>query len=269
MQIEEVKKIIKKKVEGKIVPRHDAKGHHYLIGDKLVDSVTTKIVLEKPHLLNWAVKLGFEFMEGKWASMDKTNRDTYLQGAILAHTEVKESAGNIGSQAHNILENWTLKWIETGVMPELAPFIPEGTSFQAIAAARSGVATFHKSKCIPVASEILVGSKRHNSAGTLDMLVYNPEEDCLELWDWKSSNAVNDGYAIQVSAYKKFFELMTKLPIAKVKIMHLSKEYDKFTVYNVPDIDDAFKAFVNISKVYDWLHNNKKKLEKDIKTLTI
>lgn len=272
-QIEEIQKIIAKKVVGKVLPQHDEKGHHYLIAGKfpaLVDSVTTKLILEKPHLINWAVKLGFEWMEGKWASMDRLNRDSYLQGAILAHTEARDSAGDIGHQAHAILENWENKWIETGVRPEdIKAFIPEGTNYRVTAAVRSGEAAIIKSGCIPIAVELLVGSKKFNSAGTLDLLMWNPATNEIELWDHKSSNSVSDGYAMQVAAYKRFFEDMTKLKIGKSKILHLSKEYDKYAVYLIPNIENDFKAFVNISKVYDWRENGIKKLEKDIKVLTI
>lgn len=271
--IKEVQDIIAKKVIGKVTAQHDEFGHHYLIGKgktaKLVDSVTTKLILEKPHLVGWAVKLGFEFMEGLWPTMTKENRDSYLQGAILAHTEARDFAGDVGTQAHEILENWANDWIKTGTPKDIKLFVPEGTNYRAIAAARSGEAVFLKSGCVPVACELLVGSKRYNSAGTLDMLVWNPAKEWLELWDYKSSNHVSDPYAIQVSAYKKFFEDMTKLKIGDCKILHLSKDYDKFTLYKVPEIDEAFKAFVAISKVYDWRENGRKKLEKDIKVISL
>ena len=268
--MDEIKAIIQKKVIGKVVPKHDQYGHHYLVGDRLVDSVTTKLILEKEHLIKWAVKLGFEWMEGKWASMDKDNRDSYLEGAILAHTEVRDNAGDIGGKAHEILEDWANEWIKTGERPlDIKAFVKEGTPYQSIASARSGEAIFIKSGCIPIASELLVGSKKFNSAGTLDMLVWNPKTEQIELWDWKTSNQVGDSYAMQLAAYKRFFEDMTKLKISESKIMHLSKDYDKCTVYKVPDIDEAFKAFIAISKVYDWTKNGRKKLEKDIKVVQL
>lgn len=272
-KIEAIKKVIAKKVKGKVIAEHDERGHHYRIGkgitSELVDSVTTKLILEKPHLVSWAVRMGFEWMEGKWASMDKLNRESYLQGAILAHTEIRDQAGSIGSQAHDILERWVNAWIDTGERPrDIKEFVIEGTNYRAVASARSGEALFIKSGCIPIASELLVGVKRYHSAGTLDMLVWNHKTEQIELWDWKTSNAVNDSYALQVSAYKKFFEVMTGLKIDTCKIIHLSKESDHYAVYLIPEIDEVFKTFLAISKVYDWRENGKKKLEKDIKTIT-
>lgn len=270
MNLDEVKAVIAKKVTGKVIACHDEKGHHYLIGKKLVDSVTTKLILEKPHLVKWAVKIGFEWMETRWQTMNAINRDSYLDGAVLAHTELRDFAGDVGHQVHEILENWANEWIRSGTRPpDIRAFIPAGSDFRVTAGARSGESVFIKSNCIPVSCELLVGSKKYNSAGTLDILVYNPEKDWLELWDYKSSNQVSDPYAIQVAAYKKFFELMTKLKIGDTKVLHLSKDYDKFTLYKVPYIEDAFKAFIAISKVYDWRENGRKKLERDIKVITI
>lgn len=279
MNIDQIKAIIKNKVEGKIIAQHDDKGHHYLTGCKngkptkasvLVDSVTTKIILEKPHLLPWGIKMAFEWMEDKWYKMDETNREDFLKSAQQAPFDVRDDAGDTGTTAHNMIEHWVNQWIANDSMPgDIAGLFADEKNYKAIAAARSAEALFKKENVIPIASELLVGSKKYNSAGTLDMLVYNLDTNELELWDWKSSNAVHDSYAIQVSAYKRFFEDMTKLKIAKCKIMHLSKSYDKCVVYRIPDDEVAFKAFVDISRVYDWTNNGRKKLEKDIKVITL
>ena len=279
MTIDEIKAIIQKKVIGKIVPAHDARGHHYaFVGDKsglVVDSVTTKLILDKPHLVKWAVRIAFEWMESKWPSMTKENRDSYLKGAQESPYDVRDEAGSTGHIAHDAIEMYVKEWLETGVRPaDIKTFVKpkEGTSlldYRAVASARSAEAIFRKKNVLPVASEILVGLKRFKSAGTLDMLIYNLDTNELELWDWKTSNAVNDTYAMQVAAYKKFFEGMTKLTIHKSKIMHLSKESDVFHVYNIPDIDEAWKAFLDISKVYDWVKNGRNKLEKDIKVINL
>lgn len=272
--LDEIKKIIEKKVIGKITPAHDAKGHHYLIGGRLVDSVTTKLILDKPHLVRWAIRISFEWMESKWASVTKENREDYLKGAQESPYDVRDEAGSTGTIAHDAIEMYVKEWIETGIKPlDIKPFVKpkEGAllDYRAMAAARSAEALFKKKNVVPIASEILVGLKRHKSAGQLDMLIYNLDTNEIELWDWKTSNAVNDTYAMQVAAYKKFFEGMTKLTISQSKIIHLSKESDVFHVYNIPDIDEAWKAFLQISKVYDWVKNGREKLTKDRKVLTL
>lgn len=276
--LDEIKAIIEKKVVGKITPAHDERGHHYaFVGDKsglVVDSVTTKLVLDKPHLVRWAVRISFEWMESKWASMTKENREEYLKGAQESPYDVRDEAGQTGHIAHDAIEMYVKDWIATGIRPlDIKVYVKpkEGAllDYRAVAAARSAEALFKKKNVVPIASEILVGLKRYKSAGTLDMLILNLDTNEIELWDWKTSNAVNDTYAMQVAAYKKFFEGMTKLTIAKSKIIHLSKESDVFHVYNIPDIDLAWKAFLDIGKVYDWVKNGREKLSKDIKVITL
>jgi len=77
------------------------------------------------------------------------------------------------------------------------------------------------------------------------------------------------GYSAQVAAYKYFFEHMTGVKIAKVKILHLSKDSDKFTVLDVKNLPQAWKAFKQICQVYDWVYSKGDKIINDIKRLKI
>lgn len=265
-----IRSIIEEKVIGKIQAAHDEFGHHYkLPSGKVVDSVTTKLIIEKPHLIKWAIKLGFEWMErdGRWAKLTKENREEYLQGMMLAHTEVRDDAGNVGHIAHEVIENYLNDWIKNGnPTPDIRTLIKEGTNYRVYGVARSCEASFKKYQVIPIASEILVGSEKYACAGTLDALMLNvsfPEFPEIELWDWKSSNQVNDQYALQVAAYKKFFEDMTGLKITRCRILHLDKFSDKYKCYNVPNLPQALKAFKGIAAAYDWVKNGKKKLIED------
>jgi hypothetical protein len=86
------------------------------------------------------------------------------------------------------------------------------------------------------------------------------EKGELELIDHKTSNGINDYYAIQTAAYCHFFEKMTGLKIKRIRIFKLDKWSDSFKVYNVPNHKAAYKAFKAVSVVYDWLENGEKKL---------
>jgi len=268
--IENIKKTIKEKVAGKISAAHDEFGHHYrLPSGKLVDSVTTKLIIDKPHLIKWSIKKGFEWMEqeNRWQRLNPTNREEFLQGTMIAYTQARDDAGDIGTKAHNVIETYLNIWMDTWTAPEdIKNLVPEGSDYRVYAACRSAENAFKKYEVFPVASELLVGSDKFNCAGTLDLLMVNlsmPGFPELELWDHKTSNAVKDDYALQVSAYKKFFEDMSGLKISKCRIEHLSKSSDKFKLYNIPNIPQAFKAFKQIVGVYDWLNNRKPKLLED------
>lgn len=266
--LEQVKETIKERVQGKIEAAHDSFGHHYrLPSGKIVDSVTTKLAVfgDKQHLIKWAVKMGFEWMEkdNRFQKLCPENRADYLKGAVQAHEDNRDFAGDIGHQGHAVIENYVNEWIKSGAAPaDIRSFISEGTNYRVYAVARSAEAAFLKYNVIPVASELLVGSEKYNAAGTLDLLVMN-ENNQLELWDFKSSNSVKDDYAIQVSAYKKFFEDMTLLSIKKCRILHLSKDSDKYGCYDIPKTGPAFVVFKNISKAYDWSKNGLPKLVND------
>lgn len=262
------------KIEGKILPKHDEDGHKYLFVDtgEVVRSVTTKIIVDRPHLVPWAVRVAFEWMESHWTAMNQTNRDGYLKGAQMASADVRDDAGSIGTLGHNAIEDYCNEWITTGVKPkDIRTFINPNADPRVFAIARSAEKIFNdKPQYRPLAVEILVGDEKLRSAGTLDALVMNMEDGNVELWDWKSSNDVHDTYAMQVSAYAYMFEVMTNLSIDNIKIAHLSKDYDKPVLHVIVDRDSALGAFVGISGVFDYLYdNNQPIIIKDEKTLEI
>lgn len=279
--VEKYRSVVTERVVGKIRADHDETGHWYILPTgKREASVTTKLILDKPHLIKWAIRLAFEWMEveERWKKLNPSNRDEYLQGATLAHTEERDTAGSIGHQAHAVLEKYLEDWILKGKPAEdIKTFIPEGSHYKVFGACRSAEAGFKEYKIIPIASEILVGHEKirkngdtvYSGAGTLDAIMFNTETKKLELWDFKTSNQVSDPYAMQVAAYKEFFEKMTGLKISKCRVLQIDKYSDKYLCYNVNDTKNAFKAFVAISSVYDWLHNGRLKLTKDKEIVTL
>lgn len=269
---QKIKNIIEEKVVGVWEAAHDERGHHYRHYPTgiLVDSVTTKLIADKPHLLKWAIKKGIEWLEtnDRFSKLATPERNQFMIGAQEAYTEFRDQAGSVGSLAHTVIENYINYRIERGVWPEdIRKGFKEGADPRAIASARSVEAIIRKLDIVPIASEILVGSIKHKIAGTLDLLALVDGE--LTLIDWKTSNQVSDEYANQVAAYKFCFEEMTGLKIKKAQIFHLSKDYDKCTVYNIPNLTSAYKAYKAIATYYDWYHNGKDKLIKDVKRITI
>jgi len=273
----DIRKQIDKYVSGKIEADHGVWGHEYILpSGKRVKSVTSKLIIEKPHLRKWAVVKGVEWMEkedrfNKLKTADDTYRKELLTGASLAHTDIRDEAGFVGTSAHNIIEEYLKVWIDTGSQPsDIRKFAPKGTDPRAIAAIRSAERLFTKHDVLPVATEMLVGTDKWGGiAGTLDLLAFFGDK--LYVSDWKTSNAVADDYAIQVSAYMYAFLDMTqhRIPVAGCNLVKLSKDYDKIELYDIPYPTRAFRAYKNISGVYDWLENKKKKLVKHKKTKKI
>jgi|6_EtaG_2_1085325.scaffolds.fasta_scaffold58604_2 DNA-binding CsgD family transcriptional regulator len=274
MNPQEIEKIIQEKVTNVWEPRHDDMGHRYanLKTGHIQRSVTTKLaILSKPHLISWAVKIGAQWL----LQEDRLNRfaterfrGDMIKGMQLAHTDIRDDAGDVGTVAHNAAERYINEWIAIGERPnDIKLFAPRGCDSRAIASMRAVEAFFKKNDIVPLASEILVGDIRY-SAGTLDLLCLMDGK--LTLIDFKTSNAIDQtGYSAQVAAYKYFFEGMTGLKVKKTKILHLSKDYDKFTVYNVKYLPKAWKAFKSICYLYDWIYQTKNKVVKDIKRIKI
>lgn len=275
LTLEAIKENIAHNITGVWEAAHTEHGHRYLHvpSGKYQKSVTTKQggVLAKPHLITWAVKMGAEWL----LKEDRLNRlaterfrDDMIKGMQLAHTDIRDEAGGVGTLAHNAAERYINDWMASGVQPEnIVAFAPTGCDPRAIASMRAVEAFFKKYDIVPIASEILVGDVRY-SAGTLDFLCFMNGE--LALIDFKTSNAVDQvGYSTQVAAYKYFFEKMTGVKIKHCKILHLSKDYDKFEVYKVNNINKAWTAFKQICALYDWIYGTRDKITRDIKRIAI
>lgn len=275
MSIDDIKTIIKEKVRGVYEPRHDSSGHKYLNTKTgvLQKSVTTKLsgTIPKPHLTRWAVKMGIEWLEKEDRFLKLSNeswREEMISGAQMAHLDVRDDAGGVGHQAHEAIEKYILSWLQTGVKPtDIRLFAPLGTDPRAIASMRAVEAFLSKNDVQPIATELLVGDDKY-SAGTLDFLAIMNGK--LTLLDWKTSNAVDQiSYSLQVAAYKYFFESMTGLKIKQCKILHLSKDYDRFDVWKINNINKAWFVFKQLCSAYDWMYGQKDKIVKDIRRISI
>jgi hypothetical protein len=277
---EKIKQIIADKIIGKITPEHTTEGHFYRFKgcSTLVPSVTTITgrIINKPHLIRWAIKMAIEWLEvdERWKYLSVPGvRNNYIQAAQEAHTDIRDEAGHVGTTAHNVIEKYIKVWLKTGVKPkDIREFFPmvEGritSDYRAVASARALQAMLEKNRIIPIASEILVGNPKL-SAGTLDFLCLWDQKLCLV--DFKTSNSIDPaGYSLQTSAYKHFFQEMTGLKIHTVRIVHLSKDYDKFDLYKVKAPAKAYKAFKNLVYLDCWIYNGLDKVEKDIKRVTL
>lgn len=266
MEAREVQKIIEEKVNGVWVAAHDEKGHHYknTKTGKIVDSVTTQSIIDKPHLVPWAAGLAVKYFIERMEFYDKSkpeeeeNNARLIKDSKLAFRAVRDDAGDIGTQAHDVIETYLNDWIKTGSKKSITDFLDDSKDPRAWAAARSAEEIFNTLNIIPVATELLVGSDKLDGAGTLDFVFLHDGK--LWIGDWKSSNQVSDLYAIQVAAYVKMFEEMTGLKIAGAMIVHLSKNYNKVRLYDIPYLNRAYAVFKHQNAIYRWLNDGREKL---------
>ena len=279
MTKERVQKAIKEFVYGVWTPEHTENEHYYRHNPTgtLVASVTSKLILEKVHLRNWAVRVGIEWLEqddrwNKYLEHKQYKKNEYLQGAILAHTDIRDDAGSVGSAVHQAAEDFINEWIATGVKPEdILKFIPEHSrdDGRVVAGARSVKRLFDdRPKVIPVASELLVGSLRLGTAGTLDLLVLN--DGVLELFDFKTSNSIDPiNYSMQVAAYSHMFTAMTKLRPVAWRVIKISKDYDRVDIYKLTGYSNAVRCFEYLAKVYELTKGGYFTLERDVPRIVL
>ena len=279
MKKETVTKAIEKFVTGVWVPEHTDTQHFYrhVPSGALVASVTSKMILEKEHLRPWAVRVGVEWLEKedrwqKYLESKGAQTNEYLKGAILAHTDIRDDAGSVGSAVHHAAESFINEWIASGTKPEdIIKYIPEDKKAdgRVVAGARSVKKLFDdRPHVVPVASELLVGSLRIGSAGTLDLLVLN--DGTLEIWDFKTSNSIDPiGYSMQIAAYSHMFNSMTKLRPLGHRVVKISKDYDRVDLYRLKGYVMALRCFEYMSKVYDLIKSNSFTLERDVPKIVL
>lgn len=270
----QIRQIIQDKVIGKVKACHNEDGHWYQVDGslKLTASVTTKLgVLNKPHLSKWQIRVALEWMQvgDRWERLNqKETSNEMLLGAMASPYDVRDEHGFVGTIAHQAAEDYIKEYLISEVQPEsMTKFLPLNCDVRAIASTRGIEMFFKKNNIVPIASEILVADKKY-AAGTLDFICLMNGK--LTLIDFKTSNAIDEiSYSMQVAAYKYFFEKMTGLKIQQCKILHLSKINDRFTVYRINDLKEAYKTFKNVCLIYDWINNPDKKVEKDVVRVVI
>jgi len=272
---DEVRAIIAEKITGKVTPEFTIYEHYYRLWDgNKVASTTTKNIIPKPHLILWAIKVAIEFLEkeNRLQKLIKANeegnevyRKELLQGAQAAHTDVRDEAGSVGTDAHNAAEDYVKQWIKDDARPDdIRMFVRPGADPRSIASARSVEEFFKKEGYYPVAAELLVGSIHpvHSGAGMLDLLALDKYGD-LHLLDYKTSNSIDHlSYSVQVGTYSSYFMGMSDLKIKSAMIIHLSKDSDRFALWTVVNIRKAYAIFKHQSQIYNWMHDGKPKLMK-------
>jgi len=305
LSVADIQRVIAEKItKGLVVPEHTDTAHFYRHtgeGGGLYASVTTKTsaMNSGEYLKMWAANMAVEQLADALSKYPEifadANRMTLAKkSAVMAHQNYFEDAGTTGTAGHNVVEDYLNDWIATGVKPEsIKSFIkPSEQDSRVFASARSAELFCNEWDVQPIASELLVASKKYKYAGTLDslMLVTLPigktkspcklhmylgtksgklvcdvcsqkAERVFCIVDWKTSNSINkEQYAMQVIAYRQAFFEMTGLKPKKMYIVRHDKAQAKYEMLEVVYSVKTLKAFLAISVVYDWKNNKEKKL---------
>jgi hypothetical protein len=223
-----------------------------------VDGVTTPIhIIDKSAALTpWAAKMVVEKafrLFPLYASQDglqigspgvlHLDRFQELLGeAKTAPRDKLEDAGNIGHQAHTLIEE-NIKAALTsygGIVPihkiESAAGITDERVLNCVNAAL-GWMREHKVRWL--STERMIYSQFYNYAGTMDGLCVVDGKRCIV--DWKTSNYLYPEYAYQTAAYQYAYVEETGQVIQDRWILRLGKEDGKFEPW-----------YIKSSSVYNW-----------------
>jgi hypothetical protein len=222
-------------------------------------SITTILgVLNKPALIGWAAKVQREAdVEAAWemhsdGQGEKLTHDQFVAFLTARIGSVKESqkqlaaAGEIGTQAHKRWEWYIRRQLGLPAGPE--PEICEQALWAFLHAEQW--AKDHSFR--PIAAELVIASRIHNYAGTLDTVGY--VEDAVSIVELKTGKGVYREAHLQAVAQAKAYEEMGFGPVEKAFILRVPKVVGdpEFEAVEVSDFDSNFQAFLHAAALWEW-----------------
>jgi hypothetical protein len=250
------------------VRRDSAAGRFYEVHGVQLPSVTTILsAINKPALVPWAAKVEREAVTQaaadlymQWAAQPVTRtplpRSWYLTellgklGQVRAHEKVLATAGDLGSEAHKLIE-WTMR-SAIGAVAGPKPIVRE----QAQWAFSAFMDWASRVNLKPVLIEQTVYSTVHGYAGTMDVLAR--VNGVLTLVDFKTGKAIYPEARLQSVAYSVALMEMGYLAPAAAVIVRLPKvDGDPaFEVQVVPPVADLFPVFLAAKALWTWTQGN-------------
>jgi hypothetical protein len=173
-----------------------------------------------------------------------------LQEARNAHRNIKEDAADVGSQVHNLIEDWCKS--KGHISPK-----PEAFDPRVINGFNLFLQWAQEVELEPLENEIQVYSARHEFAGTLDLIArgkFNKRwrKKRTYLIDFKTSNGFYETFPLQVAAYSQgYVEGGGRHTIDGIGVLRLGKEDGKpeFKDYTEHQIL-AFEQFLAAKNLY-------------------
>ena len=201
------KQIAEKLPVGKVIPRHNEKGHFYEVdyaaespifmrpfsdgytrtearipmgvesmraGSKVnpvYPSVTGKLqILKDEGLMNYKMNQSLQYVFARFKEFTDANVMEHIDIASRVSQDILEDAGDVGTRVHNYREDIFSAYIKTGIFPR--PFTsvikPEDTDVRCVSALRALEAFVDDHGYIPVACELYVYSDELKTGGALD-----------------------------------------------------------------------------------------------------
>jgi len=238
-----------------------AEGRFYAVDGAKYPSVTTILgAVSKPALVNWAANQERALVLAAAADLNDEMLDTearlpravYLSsldakcGAQRAHAKVLEKAGDIGTQAHALVEWWCRQQLAATADP--APTVCD----EALQAFRSFEAWAASVDLEPMLVEERIVSHQYRYAGTADLLAL--VRGVPTLVDFKTGKSIYAEAHLQNVAYQVAVEEMgLAIPDAGliVRLPKAASDPD-FEVAEVPPVDQLLPVFLAVRQLWEW-----------------
>jgi CRISPR/Cas system-associated exonuclease Cas4 (RecB family) len=226
--------------------------HQYFWNDELLPSATTitKLLTPVQPLIMWANKMASEEFKRLIVAGQKYDEVQLAEFYTLiknASNKSMTSAGIVGTEVHNLIEDYIHKGIEPEIHnPEIKKSFGK---FKEWFDAQEGLEV--------VFTERKVLSRIHKFTGTLDAIFKNKSGEHI-IYDWKSSSGIRDSMLVQIYLYKICVKEELGIDVKKGIIVNCTKE-GKLNIKEFPINEMQEQVAISCLNMYRYLNQKGEK----------
>ena len=226
--------------------------HQYFWNDELLPSATTitKLLTPVQPLIMWANKMASEEFKRLIVAGQKYDEVQLAEFYTLiknASNKSMTSAGIVGTEVHNLIEDYIHKGIEPEIHnPEIKKSFGKFKEW------------FDAQEVLEIVfTERKVLSRIHKFTGTLDALFKNKSGDHI-IYDWKSSSGIRDSMLVQIYLYKICIKEELGIDVKKGIIINCTKQ-GKLNIKEFPIGEMQEDVAISCLKMYRYLNQKGEK----------
>jgi len=237
--------------EGKETLFFDPIQHQYFWNDELLPSATTitKLLTPVQPLIMWANKMASEEFKRLIVAGQKYDEVQLAEFYTLiknASNKSMTSAGIVGTEVHNLIEDYIHKGIEPEIHnPEIKKSFGKFKEW------------YDKQEGLEIVfTERKVLSRIHKFTGTLDAIFKNKSGEHI-IYDWKSSSGIRDSMLVQIYLYKICIKEELGIDVKQGVIVNCTKT-GKLNIKEFPIGDEQAEVAIACLKMYRYLNKKEK-----------